>query len=262
MKTEKVTFKNSKGQKLGGFLHIPTGKGPFPAVVLVHGFGGGSQELKNIHMCKELAKAGFVALRFDFYDKPNGLSEPKIRGMTIKQQVDGTGAAIDFIETSPFVDKNRIGLTGHSLGGMTVLIYTPTDKRVKALVVQSPVSQWGVTKTLGNFAKILKKAKEGKYDKKYFEVVKSWGILKLGFAFYESGAKYKVWKTAESIKVPTLVFHGDDDEAVSDKQSRELIKHINNGKLEIIKGSDHVYEGKALSIATNLMIDWFKEYLK
>ena len=59
-----------EGKKIGGFLYVPDGKGPFPAVVLVHGFGGGIHEEKNKVMCTELARKGFLAFMFDFYDKP------------------------------------------------------------------------------------------------------------------------------------------------------------------------------------------------
>ena len=50
MGEEKVWFENSKGQKLCGFLHTPEGTGPFPAVVLVHGFGGVLTKQK-IYIC-------------------------------------------------------------------------------------------------------------------------------------------------------------------------------------------------------------------
>jgi len=256
IKEKKIYFKNSKGQKLCGILQTPEGKGPFPAIVLVHGFGGGTHEVKNIHMCKELAKAGFIALRFDFYNKPNGCSEPKIEEMTISQQIDGTKCAIDFIESLSYVDKARIGLTGHSLGGMTVVLYTPKDNRIKALVVQSAVSEWGKSRALSEF-------NSEKWKRKgYVQFDKSWGKMNVNLGFYDDGAKYDVYKTAEKIKCPTLIFHGDKDEAVDFKQSKELIKHINKGELKIIKDADHCYyDNNTLPIATKLMIDWFKRYL-
>ncbi len=260
MKQEKVWFKNSKEQKLCGRLYIPDGTEPFPAVVFVHGFGGGIHERKNIHMCKELADAGFVSLQFDFYDDPNHESEPKIETTTLTQQLDGTRSAIDFIEKLPYVDKNKIGLTGHSLGGMTVALYTPRDKRIKALVIQSAVS---------NFSELIKRFEEEginltKWKKdRFFEFDKSWGGMKINYQFIEDGMKYDVYEVAEKIKCPTLIFHGEMDESVIAEQSKELIKHIKHSKLEIIKNADHCYyENNTLPIATNLMISFFKEHLK
>jgi dienelactone hydrolase len=231
MRVEKISFKNSEGEKLGGLVYIPNGKGPFPAVVLIHGLTGGIHEIKNRYMCDMLMNNGFVALQFDFYDKPNNLSEPKIENTNVTQQVKTTRLAIDFIESLPYVDKNKIGLTGHSLGGMTIVIYAASkDPRIKALVVQSAVSQFGTSETIR-----------------------------------QDGKKYDVYKEAEKIVCPALIFHGDEDEAVNFRQSEELIKHIKikDKKLEIIKGADHCYYNKGtLQIATELMIDWFNKWLK
>ena len=123
MEKRKVSFKDNQDKKLRGYLYIPDGKGPFPAVVFVHGFTGGTNEIKNRFMCDRLCDEGFVVLMFDFYDKPNGLSERKLENTNVTYQVEATGCAIDFVEKLSFVDKERIGLTGHSLGGMTAVLY-------------------------------------------------------------------------------------------------------------------------------------------
>ena len=236
---------------------MPEGEGPFPAVVLVHGYGGGTHENKNIHMCNELAKEGFVALRFDFYDKPNGISEPSIENMSVTQQIDTTKSAIDFISSLEYVDKNKIGLTGHSLGGMTVVLYTPTDDRIKALVVQSAVSKWGDTNELKKYAQPEVK------ERGYLLRNKSWGEMKINYSFYEDGFKHDIFRSAEKIKCPTLVFHGDMDASVPIEHAKELIKHLKTeDRLEIIKGADHCYyDNDTLPIATKLMIEWFKKWL-
>ncbi len=206
-----------------------------------------------------LADNGFVVLMFDFYDSPNGLSEPKIENTNVTQQVEDTGAAVDFVEGLPYVNKNEIGLTGHSLGGMTVVLYAAKrDRRIKALVVQSAVSEFGNTEATKKFKnKQVKEAGHLKLDK-------SWGSVRINYSFYEDGSKYDVYKDAEKIECPTLVFHGDKDESVDYKQSEELIKHIGakDKKLEIIKGADHCYyNSPTLHVATKLMIDWFKKHL-
>jgi hypothetical protein len=260
MKIEKISFRNSEGKKLGGSIYIPDGKDPFPAVVLIHGLTGGTHEIKNRFMCDTLMNNGFVVLQFDFYDKPNNLSEPKIENTNVTQQVKTTKLAIDFVESLPYVNKNKIGLTGHSLGGMTVVLYAASkDSRIKALVVQSAVSQFGDSETIKKFEK------EGIEKKGYVQLDKDWGSVKINYSFYEDGKKYDVYKEAEKIICPTLIFHGDEDEAVDFRQSEELIKHIKikDKKLEIIKGADHCYYNKGtLHTATKLMTDWFNKWLK
>jgi len=260
MRIEKISFKNSDGKRLVGLVYVPEGKGPFPAVVLIHGLTGGIHEIKNRYMCDMLMNNGFVALQFDFYDKPNNLSEPKIENTNVTQQVKTTKLAIDFVESLPYVEKNKIGLTGHSLGGMTVVIYAASkDSRIKALVVQSAVSQFGNSKAIEQFGK------EEVRKKGYIQLEKDWGNVHINYSFYEDGKKYNVYKEAEKIAFPTLIFHGDEDESVDFRQSEELIKHIKvkDNKLEIIKGADHCYYNKGtLYIAAELMLDWFNKFLK
>ncbi len=260
MRKEKVWFKNSNGQKLGGFIYIPDGKGPFPVVVFIHGFTGGTHEIKNRFMCDMLADNGFVVLMFDFYNEPNGLSEPKIENTNVTQQIKDTGSAIDFIETFPYTNKNKIGLTGHSLGGMTIVLYAASrDPRIKALVVQSAVSEFGNT-----FATKQFRSEEVK-KRGYIKLDKYSGSYKINYSFYKDGKNYNIYKEAERITCPTLIFHGDKDEVVDYAQSKELIKHIKvrERELEIIKGADHCYyNSPTLHIATKLMIDWFKKHLK
>jgi len=187
MKEQEVWFKNSKGEKLFGILYVPAGDKKFPAVVYIHGFGGGSYETKIKYLCNELAKNGIVALQFDMYDKPTGKSEPDIRYMDIPQQLDATKSAIDFIEKLSYVNKTKIGLTGHSRGGMTVLLYAPTDKRVKVLVSQSATSdfknthEWYVT----NEGLDIKKWKETGWR----TVVKTTGTFELSYDHYIDGLK-------------------------------------------------------------------------
>ncbi|MDO8510829.1 MAG: alpha/beta fold hydrolase, partial [Nanoarchaeota archaeon] len=149
MKIEQVFFEYLS-KKVGGYFYLPAGEGPFPTVILIHGFGGGTHEPKNKFMCKTLAENGFAAFMFDFYNQPNGLSEFPIEETSVSLQLKILRAGTDFVAKQSFVDPTRIGLAGHSLGGMTVLLYTPTDTRVKALVVQSGVSDFNTIKKFKN----------------------------------------------------------------------------------------------------------------
>ena len=257
MKTEKVVF-DFKGKKIGGFLYIPSGKGPFPAVIFVHGFSGGTHEEKNKVMCTELARNGFVAFMFDFYNAPNGLSEIPIEETTVSLQLQLLRKAIDYLVALPFVNTAKVGLTGHSLGGMTVLLYTHTDARIKALVVQSAVSNFGETKsTAFDYHADWKKKGYKIFDK-------SWGKMRINHSFVDDGLKHKVYAAVEKIRCPILIFHGDKDESVSLSQAQQQIKHCKpTDKLVIIPGADHCYKiNNTLPMATKLLVDFMKEHLQ
>lgn len=228
MKKEQVSF-NYEGKKIGGFIYRPEEERKFPAVILVHGFGGGVHEEKNKFMCEKLVENGFVAFMFDFYDKPNRLSELPIEEMTVSLQLKVLRKAIDFVSGLDFVNEDKIGLTGHSLGGLTVILYTPTDDRIKALVIQSTVIDF--TKTNKYLGISSKWEEQG-----YWLFEKSWGGAKISYSFVEDVVKHNVLNEAEKIKIPTLVFHGDEDAGVPLEQPQELIKHLKpTDKLVVIK---------------------------
>src|SRR3989338_743930 len=230
------------GKRVGGYFYLPNGKGPFPTVVLIHGFGGGTHEPKNKFMCKALAENGFAAFMFDFYNKPNGLSGFPIEETSVSLQVKILRAAIDFVAKQPFCKTMEIGLAGHSLGGMTVLLYASTDNRIKALVVQSGVSDFHTINSYNN-----PRWKQNGYM--LFE--KSWGEMKINYSFIEDGRKFDVYTKAKEIRCPVLVVHGDKDESVPLEQSQKLMRFLKKrDKLVVIPGAPHGYKDEVLEEVT------------
>ncbi len=209
-------------------------------------------------MCEQLAFSGFVAFMFDFYDEPNGLSELPIEKMSVSLQLRVVCCAMDYVCSLDFVDANRIGLTGHSLGGMTVLLYTPMDMRVKALVVQSALSDFQekvLSRTWGG----LDEWKQRGY--KIFE--KSWGGMRVNYGFVEDGLKHDVYHSAAKIQCPVLVFQGDKDESVPLEQSKKLMTFLKrNDKLVVLPGSGHTYKEKGMrEKAASLLVEFVKNNL-
>jgi dienelactone hydrolase len=110
--------------KLPGTLTLPTGNGPFPVVILVHGSGpsdrdetvGGTKVFKDL--AEGLASRGVAVLR---YDKRTYVYAPKIKGMrdfTINEEtVDDALRAAAFLRKQPEVNAQKIYVLGHSLGG-------------------------------------------------------------------------------------------------------------------------------------------------
>lgn len=253
MNVEKVFF-TFQSKKIGGFLYFPEGEGPFPAVIFVHGFSGGTHESKNKHMCETLANAGMVAFQFDFYDRPNGLSEISISDMTVSLQLAVLRKAVDFVCGLDTVDTNRIGLTGHSLGGMTVMLYASADERIKALVVQSGLSDFGKSRSTA-FGLHADWKSKGDH---VFDT--SWGTFTLKYDFIDDGLKHNVYSSLEKIKCPVLIFHGDEDEAIAVSQAYEQKAHLKESdRLVIIPGADHCYKNNTLPIATKLLVDFMHE---
>ena len=120
---EEVAFENgTAGIRLAGTLTIPEGKGPFPAVVLLTGSGPQNRDEEVFShrpflvLADYLTRRGIAVLRSD--DRGVGASTGDFSKATTGDFADDAIAGIDFLKTRPEVDPKRIGLVGHSEGGM------------------------------------------------------------------------------------------------------------------------------------------------
>jgi len=141
---------------LEGELHLPQGKGPFPAVVVCHPhplYGG--DMLNNIvtAICRALPMSSIAALRFNF----RGVGDSGgVFGGGIDEKGD-VKATLDFISSTPDIDSGRIGLAGYSFGTSVALPVAAEDERVGLLALVSPAlsdSGWQQLKGY-NKAKLL-----------------------------------------------------------------------------------------------------------
>lgn len=116
---------------LPGTLSVPKGEGPFPALVLVHGSGpndrdetlGPNKPFRDIAW--GLATRGVAVLRYDkrtLIYGPKLVADPKyIAGLTVREEtIDDALAAVRLLRETPEIDRRRIFVLGHSLGGMLI----------------------------------------------------------------------------------------------------------------------------------------------
>jgi dienelactone hydrolase len=130
---ETVYFPSGK-LKIEGYVYRPAGDGPFPAVIYNHGSRAGfdREERPMAFVGQALVPAGYVVFVVERrgYGKSDGATMTDEvggeRGMRyvsrLSEEAEDVLAATDYLKQQPYVDRERVGIMGWSLGGiMTVL---------------------------------------------------------------------------------------------------------------------------------------------
>ena len=138
-RVEEVSFTNEKvGNTLTGTLTIPKGKGPFPAMVLVSGSGqqNRDEELMNHRpfwvIADYCARHGVAVLRYD--DRGMGGSTGEVENATSLDFSYDAEAAFDFLHKQKHIDASRVGILGHSEGGIINFMVSARRPEVAFLV--------------------------------------------------------------------------------------------------------------------------------
>ncbi len=118
-----VSYPNKAGgNSLAGTLTEPTGRGPFPAVIMISGSGAQDRDEtimghKPFHVIADaLTRRGIAVLRVD--DRGVGGSTGKISTSTSEDFAGDVLAGIAYLKTRSEINPRQIGLIGHSEGGI------------------------------------------------------------------------------------------------------------------------------------------------
>ena len=161
---EEVTFANSKAQvSLAGTLTLPSGQGPFPAAILIAGSGPHDRDedvaghRPFLLLADHLTRKGIAVLRYD--KRGIGKSTGNFDQATTEDFASDATAALDYLKSRKEINAKKIGLIGHSEGGLiapmiasrssdaawVVLLAAPALKGEQIMLLQSEM----ILKTAG-----------------------------------------------------------------------------------------------------------------
>lgn len=138
--TEEVKFENKTDHvTLAGTLSLPKKEGNFPAVILITGSGKQNRDEEILRhkpflvLSDYLTKKGIAILRFD--DRGAGESTGDYTKASTIDFARDVQAGVDYLKTRKEINKSKIGLIGHSEGGVIAPMIAGNSKDIHFIVL-------------------------------------------------------------------------------------------------------------------------------
>ncbi|RYP83549.1 alpha/beta fold hydrolase [Nocardioides guangzhouensis] len=223
---------------VSGVLLVPNGRGPFPGIVLNHGYIEPSVYVTGQGLAREqdrLARAGFVVLHTDY--RGHAASDPATP-LSRETRLGYTRDAINAVQSlkrSPVVDRTRVAMLGRSMGGaVTYNALVAKPGLVQAAVVYAPVS----SRFLDNLERWTiperPEAAQALYDR--------FGTPRANPRFYRELSARTYF---DRITEPLLIHHGTSDDSCPIAWSRttqDLLRQDGvRSRLVVYEGEEHAF---------------------
>jgi fermentation-respiration switch protein FrsA (DUF1100 family) len=277
--------KSATGVELAATLTLPEGKGPFPAVVLITGSGPQDRDEALLGhrpflvLSDYLTRRGIAVLRAD--DRGVAKSTGNFTTATTADFATDTEAGIAYLKTRTEINQHKIGLIGHSEGGVIAPMVAarnhdvafivmmagtgvPGDavlaEQTKLILMADGVSQemaeqkkeseleiTALVKQETNSAALEKKLRE-KFSGQFTEAQLSASIMQMNSAWMRYFISYDPAGALSKVTCPVLALNGEKDLQVPPKQNlpaiRKALEAGGNKHFEIVElpGLNHLFQ--------------------
>lgn len=274
LQEQEINFRNGEAQ-LAGTVIYPAGTGPFPCVVFLHGSGPEARWASR-YLATAFARNGIAAL---VYDKRGvGASTGDWRQAGFAQLAGDASAAVEALRALPRIDSRRIGIHGHSQGGM-IVAQVASDNPHVAFVIGSAGTGVSMAETevysLINAVGVSRlPAAEQPMAKRFIDAIVAtaydgdpraqlenvWqSVREKPWAFQPPSASDPYWSFSRRIAsyrpldywrriaVPVLLVYGEDDERVPARKSAAQIAEAYLGgqgtqlEVRLFPAADHTF---------------------
>ncbi|MCX7846238.1 MAG: alpha/beta fold hydrolase [Dictyoglomaceae bacterium] len=273
---EEKDVKVGKSFDLPGKLVIPKGDKKYPIIIFVHGSGpndmdetiGPNKPFRDL--AYGLGTLGIASLRYDKRTKVYPEEYTKFKeGFTVMEEViEDVLYAIDFVKKEEKIDKNKIFILGHSLGGMLAGRIASLSKDVSGLIIMAGPTRpledliWDQINYIFNLDGILTdeekfqlsaikleidKIKDPNLEQKY---PPSLNILNAPVKYWADLKKYDPVNILSSLNIPVLILQGERDYQVTleDFEGWKRLSNKENIRLKLYPQLNHLFmegEGKS-----------------
>ena len=267
--TSYLTSYTSDGLKINGFLTIPSGKtadGGWPAVVFVHGYIPPSlyqTTEKYQDYVDYLARNGFVVFKIDL--RGHGESEGEAGGAYYSgDYVMDVLNARAALESSNFVDGQKIGLWGHSMAGNVVFRAFTARPQIPAVVIWAgAVYSYEDLQKYGLFDNSYRPPGEGtQRQRRRQELFDKYGQFDKNSDFWKKVAAVNY---LSDLKGAIQIHHATFDTVVDVGYSRDLMNLFDKTSVfhELFEysGGGHNISGSSFNLAMQRTVEFFKKHL-
>jgi dipeptidyl aminopeptidase/acylaminoacyl peptidase len=255
---ERVAFKGAGGWDVDGFFMKPVGWEPgkkYPMILTIHGGPAGMFGYDWYHEFQVYAAHGWAV----FFTNPRGSTgygEKFERGIELNwggnDYVDVMNGVDAALEKYPWIDTDRLGVTGGSYGGFLTNWIVSHTNRFKAAVTLRSIS---------NFV-----SDDGTRDGAYGHADDFTGDIFEKFDLYWAASPLKY---VRNVKTPTLVLHSDNDFRVPIEQGEQWFRALRHfgvpSEIVFFPRENHnltrTGEPKHLVESINWQVYWFDRYI-
>lgn len=223
---------------ISGIVNVPAGRGPFPALVLNHGYIDPDVYTNGRGLKREqdyLARRGYVVLHTDYRNHAQSDDDPsnELR-LRLGYTEDAINAVLALRSSSlPYLGHDRIGMLGRSMGGgVTYNALVAQPGLVKAAVVFAPVSS--------NAAQNFNRWSRG--DSVAPRIIAEYGAPERNPAFWRGLSAINYF---DRVTEPIVIHHGTSDDTCPPQWSRDTLAALRRaGKdatLHWYQGEEHAF---------------------
>jgi len=256
-----VTYKSGK-LTISGILNVPKGNGPFPVLVLAHGYIDPAIYTNGRGMMREqdyLARRGYVVLHVDYRNHAQSDNDPKADMQLRLGYTEDVINAVLAIKKSPlpYLDGERVGLVGRSMGGgvlYNVLVAQPG--LVDAAVAFAPVS----SDAADNFDRWIR----GDADRRALaqRIIRANGSPEDNPEFWRNASPRPFF---DRVTEPVLIHHGTADDTCPIRWSRTTLAALKaagaDARMATYDGEGHAF-GPQWPRSMRSTVAFFKQHLR